>query len=383
VTVSTEQVLEALKVVQDPDLHRDIVSLGFVQNMRIEGGSVAFDVVLTTPACPVKGTLHDQARDAVRRIPGVTDVDVNMTFNVASSRQPQPQQLIPGVRNVIAVASGKGGVGKSTVSTNLSIALAQTGARVGLLDADIYGPNIPLMMGFRGKPDVFGKAVVDANGNETQLIVPLLAYGVKLMSIGFLIGDDDNPVIWRGPMVHGAIQQFLRDVDWGDLDYLVIDLPPGTGDAPLSLSQLVPIAGVVVVTTPQDVALQDVVKGIAMFEKLSVPIAGIVENMSYFQCPHCNEVTEIFGHGGGARLGEKYGIPLLGRIPLDVRIRSGGDEGRPIVIGEPESPVAEAFRGTVEQMAARLSTLAIEAEEPEPQPTGTPIRFFSKLPSKN
>jgi len=279
------------------------------------------------------------------------------------------------VRNVIAVASGKGGVGKSTVSTNLAITLAKTGATVGLVDADIYGPNIPLMMGFKDKPELYG--------NEKQQIIPLKAYGIKLMSIGFLIGNDDNPVIWRGPMVHGAIQQFLRDVEWGDLDYLVVDLPPGTGDAPLSLSQLVPIAGVVVVTTPQDVALQDVVKGIGMFNKLSVPIAGIVENMSYFQCPHCDEITEIFGHGGGEHLSEKYGIPLLGRIPLDVRIRSGGDEGRPIVIGEPESPVAESFRATVEQMAARLSTLAIEAEEPEPQPTGSPIKFFSKLPSKN
>jgi len=362
-------------VVQDPDLHRDIVSLGFVQNLRIDDGNIAFDVVLTTPACPVKGTLHDQARDAVLKIPGVTNVAVNMTFNVASARQPAAEQLIPLVKNVIAVASGKGGVGKSTVSTNLAIALAQTGARVGLVDCDIYGPNIPLMMGFQTKPELMG--------NEKQQIVPLMAYGVKLMSIGFLIGDDDSPVIWRGPMVHGAINQFLRDVDWGELDYLVVDLPPGTGDAPLSLSQLVPIAGVVVVTTPQDVALQDVVKGIGMFTKLSVPIAGIVENMSYFECPHCNETTEIFGHGGGQRLSEKYEIPLLGRIPLDVRIRSGGDEGRPIVIGEPESAVAQAFLDTARQMAARLSVIAMENEEPEPEPAGSPIRFFAKLPGKN
>jgi len=368
--------MDALKVVQDPDLHRDIVSLGFVQNLRIDGESIAFDVVLTTPACPVKGALHDQAYKAVMALPGVSSAAINMTFNVTSARQPAASQLLPGVKNVIAVASGKGGVGKSTVSTNLSIALAQTGARVGLVDADIYGPNIPLMMGFKTKPELYG--------NEKQQIIPLMAYGIKLMSIGFLIGDDDNPVIWRGPMVHGAINQFLKDVEWGDLDYLVVDLPPGTGDAPLSLSQLVPIAGVVVVTTPQDVALQDVVKGIGMFNKLSVPIAGLVENMSYFQCPHCNEVTEIFGHGGGQRLSDKYDVPLLGRIPLDTRIRAGGDEGRPIVIGEPDSPVAEAFRSTVRQMAARLSVLAAENEEPEPEPAaGAPITFFSKLPSKN
>src|SRR6266545_3594005 len=241
--------------------------------MRIDEGNIAFDVVLTTPACPVKGALHDQARDAVLKLPGVSNVAVNMTFNVASARQPAAEQLIPRVRNVVAVASGKGGVGKSTVSTNLAIALAQTGASVGLVDADIYGPNIPLMMGFKSKPEMYG--------NEKQQIIPLMAYGIKLMSIGFLIGDDDNPVIWRGPMVHGAINQFLRDVDWGELDYLVVDLPPGTGDAPLSLSQLVPVAGVIIVTTPQDVALQDVVKGVGMFEKLSVPIAGVIENMSY------------------------------------------------------------------------------------------------------
>ncbi len=375
-SVSTEQVLDALKVVQDPDLHRDIVSLGFVQNMVIDQGHIAFDVVLTTPACPVKGSLHDQAKAAVLQLPGVEKVDINMTFSVASARTPAPEQLLPGVRNVIAVASGKGGVGKSTVSTNLAIALAQTGASVGLVDADIYGPNIPLMMGFKEKPELFG--------NEKRQIIPLTAYGIKLMSIGFLIADDDNPVIWRGPMVHGAIQQFLRDVDWGELDYLVVDLPPGTGDAPLSLSQLVPIAGVVVVTTPQDVALQDVVKGIGMFNKLSVPIAGLVENMSYFQCPHCDEVTEIFGHGGGQRLSEKYDVPLLGRIPLDTHIRAGGDEGRPIVIAEPDSPVTEAFRSTARQMAARLSVIALETEEEvTPEPAGVPIQFFSKPPSKN
>ncbi|MBI4214211.1 MAG: Mrp/NBP35 family ATP-binding protein, partial [Chloroflexi bacterium] len=246
--VSTEQVLDALRVVRDPDLHQDIVALGFVQNLRIEGPRVGFDVVLTTPACPVRGELQEQARTAVLALPGVEDVAVHMTFNVASSRQPQGERLVPLVKNVVAVASGKGGVGKSTVATNLAVSLAASGAKVGLFDADIYGPNIPLMMGVNDKPDMYG--------TEDNKIVPVERFGVKLMSIGFFVADDDNPVIWRGPMVHGAINQFLRDVEWGELDYLIVDLPPGTGDAPLSLSQLVPIAGVVIVTTPQDVALQ-------------------------------------------------------------------------------------------------------------------------------
>jgi len=372
--VTSEQILDALRVVQDPDLHRDIVSLGFVQNIQINDERVKFDVVLTTPACPVKDSLHEQVRAAVLDLPGVRDVDVNMTFNVASAKKAAGgDRLIPQVRNVVAVASGKGGVGKSTVATNVAVALGQTGARVGLVDADIYGPNIPLMMGFHEKPDLYG--------NEQQKIVPLMAYGIKLMSIGFFIGDDDNPVIWRGPMVHGAINQFLRDVDWGELDYLVVDLPPGTGDAPLSLSQLVPVAGVIIVTTPQDVALQDVVKGVAMFEKLSVPIVGVIENMSYFVCPHCDGRTEIFGHGGGERISERYGIPLLGRIPLDVRIRTAGDEGHPIVLGEPDSPLAAAFRSAAEQTAASISRLVLDRDAALKQATAQPIQFFAKAPS--
>jgi ATP-binding protein involved in chromosome partitioning len=372
--VTAEQVLDALRVVQDPDLHRDIVSLGFVQNIQINDEKIKFDVVLTTPACPVKTTLQEQARSAVLVLPGVRDVDVNMTFDVASAKKAVTgDRLIPQVRNVVAVASGKGGVGKSTVATNLAVALGQTGASVGLVDADIYGPNIPLMMGFREKPDLYG--------NDQQKIVPLLAYGIKLMSIGFFIGDDDNPVIWRGPMVHGAINQFLRDVDWGELDYLIVDLPPGTGDAPLSLSQLVPVAGVIIVTTPQDVALQDVVKGVAMFEKLSVPIVGVIENMSYFVCPHCNETTEVFGHGGGERVSERYNIPLLGRVPLDVRVRRAGDEGHPIVLAEPDSPLAAAFRSTAEQTAASISRLVLDRDEALKQATAQPIQFFSKVPS--
>ncbi|MBM2809926.1 MAG: Mrp [Chloroflexi bacterium] len=370
--VTAEQILDALKIVQDPDLHRDIVSLGFVQNIEIDQGDVKFDVVLTTPACPVKDSLQDQARRVVKALPGVEGVNVNMTFNVASGKKSPAGQLIPQVKNVIAVASGKGGVGKSTVSTNLAAALAQTGATVGLMDADIYGPNIPLMMGIKKKPDLYG--------NDDAKIVPVERYGIKLMSIGFFIGEDDQAMIWRGPMVHGAINQFLRDVDWGALDYLVVDLPPGTGDAPLSLSQLVPISGIVIVTTPQDVALQDVVKGIAMWEKLDVPIIGVIENMSYFVCPHCGEPTEIFGRGGGDRVSAKYNIPLLGRVPLDARIRTSGDEGRPIVLSEPESPLAIAFVQTAAQMAARVSTMAMnEEEEPPVAVAPQPLRFFGKL----
>ncbi len=364
--ITADRVLDALKVVQDPDLHRDIVSLGFVQNLQIDDENVKFDIVLTTPACPVRGKLHDEARAAVLALPGVRDVAINMTFNVqGKDRQGGSEQLIPRVKNVVAIASGKGGVGKSTVSSNLAVALAQTGAKVGLVDADIYGPNIPLMMGFTNKPDLFG--------NEQNKIIPLMRHGIKLMSIGFFIGEDDSPVIWRGPMVHGAINQFLRDVDWGELDYLLVDLPPGTGDAPLSLSQLVPVAGVVIVTTPQDVALQDVVKGIGMFERLQVPIIGVIENMSYFCCPHCNGTTEIFGQGGGQRLSEKYNLPFLGRIPLDVRVREAGDRGLPVVLSAPESPLAAAFRAAAEQVAASVSRLAYQSE-------ATPIQFFSSLP---
>jgi ATP-binding protein involved in chromosome partitioning len=374
--VTSDEILDALRVVQDPDLHRDIVSLGFVQNIEINDERIKFDVVLTTPACPVKTSLQEQARTAVLALSGVRAVDVNMTFDVASAKKPvNADQLIPLVRNVVAVASGKGGVGKSTVATNVAIALGQTGAKVGLVDADIYGPNIPLMMGFREKPELYG--------NDQQKIIPLMAYGIKLISIGFFIGDDDNPVIWRGPMVHGAINQFLRDVDWGELDYLIVDLPPGTGDAPLSLSQLVPVAGVIIVTTPQDVALQDVVKGVGMFEKLSVPIVGVIENMSYFECPHCGETTEIFGHGGGEHVSERYGIPLLGRIPLDMRIRTGGDEGKPIVLAEPDSAIAASFRSTAEQTAANISRLVLDRDAALNKATPQPIQFFTKAPSAN
>ncbi|MFN8522340.1 MAG: Mrp/NBP35 family ATP-binding protein [Chloroflexota bacterium] len=344
-----EEVLNSLRVVRDPDLHRDIVSLGFVQNLKIEAGRVGFDIVLTTPACPVKDRLQEEAERAVRSLPWVTEVSVAMEAQTRVGRAAgENEQLIPKVKNVIAIASGKGGVGKSTTSANVALALAETGARVGLMDADMYGPNIPLMMGLKQRPEL---------QNENGKIIPCRGYGIRLMSIGFFL-DPDNPVIWRGPMVHGAIQQFLRDVDWGELDYLVIDLPPGTGDVPLSLSQLIPLSGAVIVTTPQDVALQDVAKGMAMFQKLEVPIIGVVENMSYFICPGCQQKHEIFGSGGGQKIADQFGVPLLGRIPLEPRVREGGDEGRPIVVTAPDSPVAVAIRDVAGEIARRVSILA-------------------------
>jgi ATP-binding protein involved in chromosome partitioning len=353
VSTREQEVLDALRVVRDPDLHRDIVSLGFVQNLRIEPeGAVAFEINLTTPACPVKDELRNHARMAVANLPWVTDVQVTMTANTAAARgQGTQTPLIPRVKNVVAVASGKGGVGKSTTSVNLALALGQTGARVGLLDADVYGPNVPLMMGLKDRPDVRG---------EEGRIQPVVRYGIKLVSIGFFL-DERKPVIWRGPLVHSAIQQFLRDFDWGDLDYLVVDLPPGTGDAPLSLSQLIPLSGVVIVTTPQDVALQDVAKGMAMFKQLEVPVIGVVENMSYFVCPNCSERHELFGRGGGERIAQAFDVPFLGKIPLQPNVRTGGDEGQPVVMADPDSPAAQAILAVAGAVARQVSVLAFQA----------------------
>jgi ATP-binding protein involved in chromosome partitioning len=353
VTTRDQEVLDALRVVQDPDLHRDIVSLGFIQSLKIDDqGAVAFNINLTTPACPVKDQLRNQARMVVANLPWVTDVQVTMTANTAAARgQGQTTPLIPRVKNVVAVASGKGGVGKSTTSVNVAVALSQRGASVGLMDADVYGPNVPLMMGLKEKPHVHG---------EEGRIQPVLRYGIKLVSIGFFL-DERKPVIWRGPMVHGAIQQFLRDFDWGDLDYLVVDLPPGTGDASLSLSQLIPLSGVVIVTTPQDVALQDVAKGMSMFKQLEVPVIGVIENMSYFVCPNCSERHELFGRGGGERIAQVFDVPFLGQVPLQPNVRTGGDEGQPVVLADPESPAALAFNSVAGAVARQVSVLAYQA----------------------
>src|SRR5687767_2453374 len=340
--VTETAVLGALTAVKDPDLHRDIVSLGFVKNLHIDGGRVAFTVELTTPACPVKDQLRDQARAAVSALPGVTAVEVEMTASVrAVAAADGGRAPIEGVKNVIAVGAGKGGVGKTTVAVNLALALAKAGSKVGIIDGDIYGPNVPIMLGMKGP------LVTDG-----QKIVPAEKYGLQVISMAFLTGDD-APIIWRGPMLHGALQQFFREVRWVDLDYLIIDMPPGTGDVALSLSQTVPVAGAIVVTTPQQVSLADSRRAVAMYRKLNIPTLGIIENMSYFVCPGCHQESDIFGRGGGEQMAAELKVPFLGRVPIYQPIREGGDSGVPLMVSEPDSPAARAFMAAAEQTAAQ------------------------------
>jgi ATP-binding protein involved in chromosome partitioning len=342
--VSEAQILDALRVVRDPDLNRDIVSLKFVKNVRIDGGRVGFAIELTTPACPVKDQMRDQAREAVSRLPGVTDVQIEMTSQVrATPSLDAGKAPVPGVKNIIAVGAGKGGVGKTTVAVNLAIALSQSGGRVAMIDGDIYGPNVPIMLGIQTQLTTDG-----------QKIVPAEQYGIQLVSMAFLTGDD-APVIWRGPMLHGVIQQFFREVRWQEIDYLIVDMPPGTGDVALSLSQTVPVAGAVVVTTPQTVSLADTRRAIKMYQKLNVPTLGLIENMSHFLCPNCAHESDIFGKGGGEALAQELQTPFLGRIPIYEPIRRGGDTGVPICVGEPDAPAARAFRAAAERLAAQLS----------------------------
>jgi ATP-binding protein involved in chromosome partitioning len=342
--VSEANVLDALRAVRDPDLHKDIVALKFVKDLKIDGGHVSFTIELTTPACPVKDQMRDQARSVVAQVPGVGSVDVQMSAQVRSAVGSDLNKLpVPGVRNVIAVGAGKGGVGKTTVAVNLALALTQTGARVAMIDGDIYGPNVPIMLGIQTQLTTDGKK-----------IVPAEQYGLQLVSMAFLT-QDDSAVIWRGPMLHGVVQQFFREVAWRDVDYLIVDLPPGTGDVALSLSQSVPVAGAVVVTTPQTVSLADTRRAIRMYQKLNVPPLGLIENMSHFICPTCRTESDIFGKGGGESLATDMSVPFLGRIPIYEPIRLGGDTGIPIVIGEPRSPAAQAFRHAAEQLAAQIS----------------------------
>jgi ATP-binding protein involved in chromosome partitioning len=342
--VSETAVLDALRAVRDPDLNRDIVALKFVKDLRIDGGRVAFKIELTTPACPVKDQMRDQARAAVAALPGVTDVQVEMTAQVRTATGPDfSKQPVPGVRNIIAVGAGKGGVGKTTVSVNLAIALSQAGSRVAMIDGDIYGPNVPIMLGINTQLQTDG-----------QKIIPAVQYGIQLVSMGFLT-QDDSAVIWRGPMLHGVVQQFFREVAWNDVDYLIVDMPPGTGDVALSLSQSVPVAGAVVVTTPQTVSLADTRRAVKMYEKLNVVPLGLVENMSHFVCPTCHTESDIFGKGGGESLAAEMRVPFLGRIPIYEPIRVGGDTGVPIVVGEPKSPAAQSLRRAAEQLAAQIS----------------------------
>ena len=348
----TEQtILEALSQIIDPDLHKDIVKLGFVRDVAINGGAVSFRIVLTTPACPVKEEMQGDAESLVGALPGVTAVTVTMDAEVPKGRGVGGQVALPGVQNIIAVSSGKGGVGKSTVAVNLAVSLALDGARVGLMDVDMYGPNVPLMLG----------AADEQPFVDVDKLVPLEAHGIKFMSMGVL-QPGDKPMIVRGPILHGMVRQFLVDVRWGNLDYLIVDMPPGTGDVQLSLAQLVPVQGAVIVTTPQEVSLIDVRRAVRMFEQVAVPVLGVIENMSYFIAPDTGTRYNIFGEGGGQKLAGEYHLKFLGEVPLGMEVREGGDSGVPVVVGQPDSPQAKAFRRVAGEVARQIS---IEATKPE------------------
>ncbi|HAR42033.1 MAG TPA: hypothetical protein DCS07_05285 [Bdellovibrionales bacterium] len=352
-----DAVINALRKVQDPDLHKDLVSLNMIRDLDVkEDGTVSLRVMLTTPACPLKAKIEGDVRAAVKAVPGVKQLSVKMDAEVRKHSAPQGSQSIEGVAHIIAVSSGKGGVGKSTVSVNLAVALAAEGARVGLLDADIYGPNLPTMMGVKEPPGM-------EEGPSGEVFLPPSAHGVKVLSIGMLV-EGDQPLIWRGPMLHNVISQFCHKVKWGALDYLIVDMPPGTGDVQLSLAQLVPITGVVMVSTPQEVSMQDVRKAFLMFDKVRVPVLGIVENMSYFKCDGCDKKHSIFGQGGGRLLAEKFKTELLGEVPLLPQVREGGDEGKPIVLRDPQAEPAQILKGVARKVAQKVSILASENINP-------------------
>ena len=336
INLTSESILAALGKVQEPELHRDLVSLNMIRDIEIQGDIVSFAIMLTTPACPLRASIEKQAREAVMAIPGIKTVNIKMDASVPNDGRKRGLLNLP-IRNAVAVASGKGGVGKSTLSVNLAVALGQTGARVGLMDADIYGPNIPTMMGIHAIP-----------GTQDNKLIPAEAYGVKLMSMGFLV-KPGQPLIWRGPMLNSAIRQFLADVEWGELDYLIIDLPPGTGDASLSLAQILPLSGVVIVTLPQAVSLEDASRSLSMFQTLEVPILGVIENMR----------GDFFGSGGGEDLARIAKVPFLGAVPMDQSVRIGGDTGEPVVVSSPDSDTAKAFKAIACQVAARISVEAL------------------------
>jgi ATP-binding protein involved in chromosome partitioning len=349
----TDQILDALRGVQDPDLHRDLVTLGMSENLAFDDGVARFTLVLTTAACPLKDQIEGDCQKAVLAVPGVREVRIETTSRVRKPRAPgADRKALPGVAHVIAIGSGKGGVGKSTVSANLAVALAATGARVGLLDGDIYGPNLPRMLGEHRQPS-----------QKDGRILPVDAWGVKFMSMGLLV-DQGEAVVWRGPMLHGAVKSFLHDVHWGELDYLLVDLPPGTGDVQLSLIQQTYVAGAVVVTTPSTVAIEDGIKAISMFAKLQVPVLGVIENMSYFICPNCDARHDIFNTGEAESRALAMGLPFLGAIPLHPDVRAGGDAGRPIVVDRPDSPHAQTFREVMGRLAQRISIQAMNEAEP-------------------
>jgi ATP-binding protein involved in chromosome partitioning len=344
--VTVDQVLSSLKKVVDPELHKDIVSMGMIKDLAITDGKVSFTLELTTPACPFNDDIEQDVRTAISSI-GVEDLDLRITARVMEGRAISMDELIPDVKNIIAVASGKGGVGKTTIAVNLALALARSGAKTGLLDADVYGPSVPLMLGAEEVPQVLN--------NKIQ---PPTVEGIKVISMGFFYEQSQQAGIYRGPIVSGIVKQFLTDVQWGSLDYLIIDLPPGTGDAPLTMAQTIPVTGIIIVTTPQDVAMNVAVKALGMFSKLNVPIVGVIENMSYFQCPHCSERINIFGEGGGQKISEKFDIPFLGEIPLFPQIMEGSDKGKPVIISDPNSIQANALRKMASITAGRISVIA-------------------------
>lgn len=352
-TLDASQILEVLRPVQDPELRKSLVDLNMIRNVKVDGGDVAFTLVLTTPACPLRQFIVEDCERAVKTLPGVETVTVEVTAETPQQKALPDRTGIAGVKNILAVSSGKGGVGKSTVAVNVAVALAQAGAKVGLIDADIYGPNAPTMLGLAD-----AKVMVQ-QGASGEVLEPAFNYGVKLVSMGFLI-DPDQPVIWRGPMLNGIIRQFLYQVRWGELDYLIVDMPPGTGDAQLTLAQAVPMAGAVIVTTPQTVALLDARRGLRMFQQMQVPVLGIVENMSYFIPPDLpDRQYDLFGSGGGERTAKELNLPLLGCVPLEMLLREGGDRGIPIVVDRPESASAKALTEIAQQIAARVSVAAL------------------------
>jgi len=341
-----KEVFEALAGVRDPELGKDIVTLRMVEGVKVEGGRVTFTLNLTTPACPLRTRLEESAKAAVAGIPGVKEVLMKTGSVVAATRDYAGSEMLKGVKNIIAVASGKGGVGKSTIAVNLAVALAESGARVGILDADVYGPNIPLMMGVKSPPEV-----------KDERIIPPEAFGVKVASLGFFY-NEETPVIWRGPLVAGAVRQLLTQVDWGELDYLVCDLPPGTGDASLTLAQTVPLGGVIIVTTPQEAALNIAAKALAMFKRLNVPILGVVENMSYFVCPNCGEKSYIFSSGGGRKIAKERDVEFLGEIPIGLVVREQSDLGVPVVCARPDSPESQVYKELAFRVAGMVSIVA-------------------------
>lgn len=351
--ISEAAVLDALRGVIDPELHKDIVTLKMVKILQINDGVVTLQVTLTTPACPLRDTIEKDVRAALAKVSGVKEVMLRFDSAVPEGRRLQDKAPIAGVKNIVAVASGKGGVGKTTVAVNLAIALRQMGAAVGLLDADVYGPNVPVMLGTTEQP----KAL------DERTIIPVQTYGVKMISMG-LLNPGDKPLVWRGPMLHSVIQQFLRSVRWGQLDYLIVDLPPGTGDVQLSLIQSVAVSGAVIVTTPSVVALADVRKAVEMFRQVNVEIIGVVENMSYFACPHCQGRIDVFGHGEGERMAKQFGVPFLGEIEIDPQIRIGGDTGKPVASLGQDAPGAKSMYAMASNVAARISVVNLSATAP-------------------